>query len=373
MNMMHCCFGGSRDEKKEQGRNNQDLSGSLPVHLQLFTYNELRSATNNFHPINKIGRGGFGTVYKGILRNGRQVAIKALSAGSKQGVKEFLTEIDMISNVKHPNLVELIGCCVQGTDRILVYEYVENNSLDRALLGSKSNAKKLDWSMRSSICLGAAKGLAFLHEELEPHIVHRDIKASNILLDKEFVAKIGDFGLAKLFPENITHISTRVAGTTGYLAPEYAIGGKLTKKADVYSFGVLTLELISGRGNSEASWGDMQECLLEYTWKLYEEGKLLELVDPEIEEYPEDKVIRYAKIALFCTQAAPARRPSMTQVVAMLSKDIRLNDKELTAPGFFNSSGYSGGPSSMMQGTHASVSQPFTSSAITTITQVTPR
>ncbi|KAK9089345.1 hypothetical protein Scep_028427 [Stephania cephalantha] len=193
----------------------------------------------------------------------------------------------MISNVKHPNLVELIGCCVQGTDRILVYEYMENKSLDRALLGSKSNAIKLDWSMRSSICLGAAKGLAFLHEELEPHVVHRDIKASNILLDKEFVPKIGDFGLAKLFPENITHISTRVAGTTGYLAPEYAIGGKLTKKADVYSFGVLTLELISGRANSEASWGDnMQTGLLEWTWKLYEEGKLQELVDPEVEEYP---------------------------------------------------------------------------------------
>ncbi|GFQ08004.1 probable LRR receptor-like serine/threonine-protein kinase at1g53430, partial [Phtheirospermum japonicum] len=178
-----------------------------------FTYSELRVATNNFNRTNKIGRGGFGTVYKGILKNGTEVAVKTLSVGSKQGAHEFLTEIDTISNVKHPNLVELLGCCVHGANQILVYEYLENSSIDRALLGSKRSIN-LDWKKRSAICIGTARGLAYLHEELMPRIVHRDIKASNILLDVDFQPKIGDFGLAKLFPDDITHISTKVAGTT---------------------------------------------------------------------------------------------------------------------------------------------------------------
>lgn len=147
------------------------------------------------------------------MRDGTQVAIKALSAGSKQGIKEFLTELATISEIRHPNLVQLLGCCVEGDHRILVYEYMENNSLHTALLGSYSNRAELDWPKRAAICLGTAKGLAFLHEDAEPGIVHRDIKASNVLLDEDFVPKIGDFGLAKLFPDNVTHVSTRVAGT----------------------------------------------------------------------------------------------------------------------------------------------------------------
>nr|DAD20891.1 TPA_asm: hypothetical protein HUJ06_022354 [Nelumbo nucifera] len=262
---MSCgCFGAPAVEKKKyHAYTHQDATEPLPGNIKIFRYNELKSATNNFDASNKIGRGGFGTVYKGILSNGTKVAVKALSAESKQGVNQFLAEIQTVSNVKHPNLVELIGCCVQGNNRILVYEYVENNSLDRALLGSKSKSTKLDWDKRSSICMGTARGLIFLHEELEPPIVHRDIKASNILLGKDFIAKIGDFGLAKLFPENITHISTRLAGTTGYLAPEYVLRGQLTKKADVYSFGVLTLEVISGRSVA-TTWGEMKKCLLEW-------------------------------------------------------------------------------------------------------------
>ncbi|KAL5715588.1 hypothetical protein ACHQM5_017388 [Ranunculus cassubicifolius] len=307
----------------------------LPVNIQIFSYDELRSATGNFHDRNKLGRGGFGTVYKGLLRNGVQVAVKALSALSRQGLHEFLTELDTVSNVKNPNLVQIFGCCVEGSNRILVYEYVENNSLDRALLGSKDSTIKLDWSARSGICVGTARGLAFLHEELEPPIVHRDIKASNILLDKDFVPKIGDFGLAKLFPEDITHISTRVAGTSGYLAPEYALRGQLTKKADIYSFGVLLIEIVCGRSNIEGTWGGMPKFLIEQTWQHYEEGNLLDLVDPDLEDYAEEEIIRYIKVALFCTQAAPSRRPRMNQVVSMLTRDIRLNEKELTPPGFF--------------------------------------
>ncbi|MQL90909.1 hypothetical protein Taro_023504 [Colocasia esculenta] len=313
----------------------EDLSGfSSGKNVKVFSYNDLMLATDKFHPSNKIGRGGFGTVFKGTLTDGRQVAVKVLSAESKQGIKEFVSEIDSITNVVHMNLVELLGCCIQGTDRILVYDYAENGSLDRALLGSDNEMSKLDWNIRSAICLGTARGLMFLHEELEPPIVHRDIKASNILLDKDFVPKIGDFGLAKLFPDNVTHISTCVAGTTGYLAPEYAMGGRLTKKADIYSFGVLVLEIVSGRNNAHASWSDVEKFLLEWTWHLYEDGRLLELVDPYLGEFSEEEVLRYIKVALFCTQGAAKRRPSMPQVVQMLSKPILLNEKELTPPGF---------------------------------------
>ncbi|XP_043698084.1 cold-responsive protein kinase 1-like isoform X2 [Telopea speciosissima] len=308
----------------------------------------------------------------GILEDGTQVAVKALSAESRQGANEFLTEIQTVKNIRHPNLVELLGCCIQGNNRILVYEYVENNSLDCALLGPKSKTIKLDWSRRSVICIGTARGLAFLHEELEPHIVHRDIKASNILLDKDFAPKIGDFGLAKLFPENITHISTRIAGTNGYLAPEYAMRGRLTKKADVYSFGVLMLEIISGRSSTKVTWGGTHKLLLEWTWQLYEEGKLLELVDPELGEYSGEEVLRYIKVALFCTQAAAGRRPTMTQVVDMLSRHIRLNEKELTPPGLFQESGGLSG--TLPSSSKASIdSTTQLQSSVFTITEVTPR
>ncbi|XP_011006887.1 PREDICTED: putative serine/threonine-protein kinase isoform X1 [Populus euphratica] len=373
---MRCsCFGGpSVDRKKGTAAGTlHGMDGDLLQDINHLSYNELRSATDNFHASNKIGRGGFGTVYKGTLKSGTQVAVKTLSAQSKQGVQEFLNEIKTISKVKHPNLVELIGCCAQGTNRILVYEYVENSSLDRALLGSRSTDIKLDWGRRSAICLGIARGLDFLHKEVVPHIVHRDIKASNILLDKDFNPKIGDFGLAKLFPDNITHISTRIAGTTGYLAPEYALGGQLTMKADVYSFGVLILEIISGRSNTKPSWGGTQKLLLEWAWQLHEEGKHLELVDPEMGEFPEEEVIRYIKVAFFCTQSAANRRPLMTQVVDMLSRQIQLNDKEITAPGFFQDSDSPGGGPSSTKGSYADSSGYQMSSVPVRITEVTPR
>ncbi|KAL5216561.1 hypothetical protein ABZP36_007962 [Zizania latifolia] len=331
--MNWCCFPKSNKRENPYPRGITGISSEK--NIRLFSYSELRSATDNFNRSNKIGRGGFGTVYKGTIRNARDVAVKVLSAESRQGIREFLTEIDVITNVKHPNLVELIGCCVEGNNRILVYEYLENSSLDRALLGSNSEPANFTWSIRSAICIGIARGLAYLHEEIASPIVHRDIKASNVLLDKHYNPKIGDFGLAKLFPDNITHISTRVAGTTGYLAPEYAWHGQLTKRADIYSFGVLVLEIVSGKSSSRSIMAD-DKILLEKAWELYEAGKLKELVDPEIGDYPEEEVLRYIKIALFCTQAAAARRPTMLQVETMLSKLIRINERELTAPGYIH-------------------------------------
>ncbi|XP_031114475.1 cold-responsive protein kinase 1-like [Ipomoea triloba] len=371
---MSCCFGGSSVRRRRSSNNcshheARDTGGHSVGTTTNFSYTELKEATNNFSQVNKIGRGGFGTVYKGTLR-GLQVAVKALSAESRQGIREFLTEIETISNVKHPNLVELIGCCVHGDNRLLVYEYLENRSLDRALFGQRRDAN-LDWRTRAAICIGTAEGLAYLHEILVPHIVHRDIKASNILLDKDYKPKIGDFGLAKLFPENITHISTKIAGTTGYLAPEYVIGGQLTLKADVYSFGVLILEVISARSSSSINWGGQQKLLLERAWELYEGGNLLELVDSELGQYPEKEVLKYMKVALFCTQANASRRPMMSQVIDMLSKDIRLNEKELTPPGFFQDSDKRGSPSKQNLSA-TSTSRPM-SSAPFTITQVTAR
>ncbi|KAL6907585.1 hypothetical protein ACP4OV_002624 [Aristida adscensionis] len=334
-----CLLGSSKSRPDQNGPaatsspRSGDVLSKAGSNVQVFSLNELKSATRNFHMMNCIGRGGFGSVYKGVLKNGAQIAIKKLSAESKQGTNEFLTEINVISNVRHPNLVQLIGCCVEGDNRLLVYEYAENNSLANALLGPKNRCIPLDWRKRAAICIGTASGLAFLHEEAQPRIVHRDIKASNILLDKKLLPKIGDFGLAKLFPDTITHISTRVAGTMGYLAPEYALLGQLTKKADIYSFGVLVLEVISGQSSSKSTWGPDMHVLVEWTWKLREEGRLLEIVDPDLDGYPEEQMLRFIKVALLCTQATSHQRPSMKQVVHMLSNQTEIDLHNVVPPG----------------------------------------
>ncbi|CAI0468622.1 unnamed protein product [Linum tenue] len=321
--MKCCCFGAAAADREDGAATSSrawahhGVDGDLLRDVNHISYNTLRSATDDFDFRKKIGRGGFGTVYKGTLRDGREIAVKALSVHSKQGVREFLNEIRAMAKVKHPNLVELIGCCAQGSNRILVYEFVENNSLDHCLLGSRSSNIRLNWGKRAAICLEIARGLAYLHEELVPHIVHRDIKASNILLDRELNPKIGDFGLAKLFPDDITHISTRIAGTTY--------------------------------------------------------GSLLELVDTEMGEFDEEAVVRHMKVAFFCTQATANRRPSMSQVVEMLSTSIRLNDKLLTAPGFFqDSDGVSAGGPSVNKRSTAQSSDNHSSVPVT-ITEVAPR
>ncbi|KAL5176055.1 Cold-responsive protein kinase 1 [Glycine soja] len=301
--------------------------------VKLYSYKELRNATEDFSPANKIGEGGFGPVYKGRLKDGKVAAIKVLSAESRQGVKEFLTEINVISEIQHENLVKLYGCCVEKNNRILVYNYLENNSLSQTLLGGGHSSLYFDWRTRCKICIGVARGLAYLHEEVRPHIVHRDIKASNILLDKDLTPKISDFGLAKLIPANMTHVSTRVAGTIGYLAPEYAIGGKLTRKADIYSFGVLLGEIISGRCNTNSRLPIEEQFLLERTWDLYERKELVGLVDMSLNgEFDAEQACKFLKIGLLCTQESPKHRPSMSSVVKMLTGKMDVDDSKITKP-----------------------------------------
>uniref|UniRef100_A0A1J3I247 non-specific serine/threonine protein kinase n=1 Tax=Noccaea caerulescens TaxID=107243 RepID=A0A1J3I247_NOCCA len=322
--------------KKRRDNNalDKELRG-LDLQTGTFTLRQIKAATDNFDATMKIGEGGFGSVYKGVLSEGKLIAVKQLSAKSRQGNREFVNEIGMISALQHPNLVKLYGCCVEGNQLILVYEYLENNCLSRALFGKDVSARlKLDWSTRKKICLGIAKGLTFLHEESRIKIVHRDIKASNVLLDKDLNAKISDFGLAKLNDDGNTHISTRIAGTVGYMAPEYAMRGYLTEKADVYSFGVVALEIVSGKSNTNFRPSEDFVYLLDWAYVLQERGSLLELVDPTLgSDYSEEEAMLMLNVALMCTNASPTLRPTMSQVVSLLEGKTAMQEL-LSDPSF---------------------------------------
>eukprot|EP00253_Pinus_taeda_P036147 PITA_36147 len=295
------------------------LSATIPNREFIFKYQTLKGATSNFHAERKLGEGGFGSVFKGDLPDGREVAVKRLKIGSSQGDIQFFNEVNLISRVQHRNLVKLLGCSVENSERLLVYEYLQNSSLDNIIYDIEKR-HLLDWRQRYEIIVGTARGLAYLHEESEIRIIHRDIKASNILLDNNHKPKITDFGLAKLFEDDKTHVSTKVAGTLGYMAPEYAYGGHLTEKADVFSFGVLVLEIISGTKNQSSAQDT--EFLIERTWKLYNAERALEVMDPTLEgSYSWEEGIMVIKIGLLCAQAAAALRPSMSRVVSMLTSE----------------------------------------------------
>ncbi|KAF5728245.1 LRR receptor-like serine/threonine-protein kinase [Tripterygium wilfordii] len=256
---------------------------------------------------------------KGTLSDGAVIAVKQLSSRSKQGNREFVNEIGMISALQHQNLVRLYGCCIEGNQLLLVYEYLENNSLARALFGPEDQRLNLNWETRKKISMGIARGLFYLHEESRLKIVHRDIKATNVLLDKDLTAKISDFGLAKLDEEENTHISTRIAGTIGYMAPEYAMRGYLTDKADVYSFGVVLLEIVSGKSNTNYRPKEEFVYLLDWAYVQQEQGNLLELVDPSLgSNYSAEEAVRMLNLALLCTNPSPTLRPSMSMVLSML-------------------------------------------------------
>ncbi|KAL0006438.1 hypothetical protein SO802_013999 [Lithocarpus litseifolius] len=312
-----------RKSKRLQTSDDKELLG-LDTGPFTFSYAELKTATKEFNPANKLGEGGFGPVYKGTLYDGRVVAVKQLSAASHQGKNQFITEIAVISAVQQRNLVKLYGCCIEADKRLLVYEYLENRSLDQALFGEKS--LNLNWPTRYDICLGVARGLAYLHEESRLRIVHRDVKASNILLDSNLIPKLSDFGLAKLYDDdNKSHISTGLAGTIGYLAPEYAMRGHLTEKTDVFAFGIVALEIVSGRLNSDSSLEEEKAYLLEWAWQLHENNCEVDLVDAKLSEFNVEEVKRVMGVSFLCTQASPTLRPLMSRVVAMLLGDIEVS------------------------------------------------
>ncbi|KAK3121398.1 hypothetical protein QOZ80_8BG0652300 [Eleusine coracana subsp. coracana] len=289
----------------------------------VFSNAELKLATDNFSHQNILGEGGYGLVYKGKLSDGRVIAVKQLSQTSHQGKSQFVTEVATVSAVQHRNLVKMYGCCIDSNPPLLVYEYLENRSLDRALFGD--SGLSLNWSTRFEIIVGIARGLAYLHEESSVRIVHRDIKASNILLDTDLTPKISDFGLAKLYDEKKTHVSTKIAGTLGYLAPEYAMKGHLTEKVDVFAFGVVVLETVAGRSNTDNSLEEDKMFLFEWAWELYEKGQALDIVDPRLEEeFESEEALRVIKVALLCTQGSPHQRPPMSTVVAMLTRDFEM-------------------------------------------------
>ncbi|KAI9119352.1 hypothetical protein K1719_010027 [Acacia pycnantha] len=308
-----------------------------------FTYEELVRATDGFSDANLLGQGGFGYVHKGILPNGKEVAIKQLKAGSGQGEREFQAEVEIISRVHHRHLVSLVGYCITGHQRLLVYEFVLNNTLEFHLHGK--GRPTMDWPTRLKIALGSAKGLAYLHEDCHPKIIHRDIKAANILLDFKFEAKVADFGLAKFSPDVNTHVSTRVMGTFGYLAPEYASSGKLSDKSDVFSFGVMLLELITGRRPVDTTHTFMDDSLVEWARPLLiralEEHDFDSVVDPRIkDEYDVNEMTRMVACGAACTRHSARHRPKMSQVVRALEGDMSLSDlNEGIKPG--HSSAYS--------------------------------
>ncbi|MCO5607383.1 hypothetical protein L7F22_061579 [Adiantum nelumboides] len=284
---------------------------------EVFPLQHLQNASNSFQPTNKLGDGGYGSVYKGVLWDGREVALKRLHAKSHQGEREFFNEVNIITTVQHRNLIRLFGCCAEGSERILVYEYLKNKSLDKHLFECNDRQACLTWPQRYEIIIGIARGLAYLHEESRVCIVHRDIKPSNILLDENMVPKVADFGLARLCEQS--HISTKIAGTIGYLAPEHAMTGRVTDKTDTYSFGLLALEVISGRRCWDAQH---DEGLLHLSWGLHEgHGHVQELVDPQLRDNCiKEEVFRVMRVALLCLQEREEGRPRMSRVVTLLSE-----------------------------------------------------
>ncbi|KAJ6989369.1 receptor-like protein kinase [Populus alba x Populus x berolinensis] len=302
------------------------MSG-LPEFSQLgwghwFTLRDLQVATNRFSKDNIIGDGGYGVVYQGHLINGTPVAVKKLLNNPGQADKDFRVEVEAIGHVRHKNLVRLLGYCMEGTQRMLVYEYVNNGNLEQWLHGGMRQHGYLTWEARMKILLGTAKALAYLHEAIEPKVVHRDIKSSNILIDNNFNAKLSDFGLAKLLGAGKSYITTRVMGTFGYVAPEYANSGLLNEKSDVYSFGVVLLEAITGRDPVDHGRPENEVNLVEWLKTMVARRRSEEVVDPMIETRPSTSALKRGLLtALRCVDPDADKRPKMSQVVRMLESE----------------------------------------------------
>lgn len=320
-----CCGIGS--DRKERGKKQQTW--------RVFSLKELHSATNNFNYDNKLGEGGFGSVYWGQLWDGSQIAVKRLKVWSNKADMEFSVEVEILARVRHKNLLSLRGYCAEGQERLIVYDYMPNLSLLSHLHGHHSSECHLDWKRRMKIAIGSAEGIAYLHHQATPHIIHRDIKASNVLLDPDFQARVADFGFAKLIPDGATHVTTRVKGTLGYLAPEYAMLGKASESCDVYSFGILLLELATGKKPLEKLSATMKRTIIDWALPIVVEKKIDELADPKLNgDYNADELKRVVLVALCCSHSRPEKRPTMLEVVELLKgeskeKLAKLEDDEL--------------------------------------------
>lgn len=343
----------SKKQRRKKGNNVEDLEqGSRPRMRPItgaiwFKIEELEKATKNFSQKNFIGRGGFGVVYKGTLSDGTVVAVKKIVESDFQQDSDFRNEVEIISNLRHRNLVPLRGCCViddsdndddGGSQKYLVYDYMPNSNLDDHLFGSSSNQsgavrKPLTWPQRKNIILDVARGLAYLHYGVKPAIYHRDIKATNILLDSDMRARVADFGLAKQIKEGNSHLTTRVAGTHGYLAPEYALYGQLTEKSDVYSFGVVVLETMCGRRALDLSSSGSANTVLitDWAWSLVKEGRVDEVFEPfllregeSLELNPRGIMERFVRVGILCAHVMVALRPTIADALKMLEGDIEV-------------------------------------------------
>ncbi|XP_031486782.1 cysteine-rich receptor-like protein kinase 25 isoform X1 [Nymphaea colorata] len=291
--------------------------------LPTVRFRTVRIATDNFSESNKLGQGGFGPVYKGILPNGQEVAVKRLSRHSLQGLSEYKNEVNLIGNLQHKNLVRLLGCCLEEDEMMLIYEYLPNKSVD-AFLNDAEKRALLDWEKRLNIIMGTARGMAYLHHDSRLSIIHRDLKAANVLLDEQMNSKISDFGMARIFSGNQTQVNTKIiVGTYGYMSPEYAMDGLFSIKSDVYSFGILLLEIISGQLNRKFHHPHKEaRSLVGYAWSLWREGKGLEFVDPLLRvTSPTREILRCIHIGLLCVQDDAESRPTMASVLLMLGSD----------------------------------------------------
>ncbi|XP_047940991.1 cysteine-rich receptor-like protein kinase 44 [Salvia hispanica] len=303
-----------KQKPEENFENTEEVSTD---DCQQYDLAKIRAATDDFSADNKLGEGGFGAVYKGRFSNGQEIAVKRLSMGSGQGDTEFKNEVLLVARLQHRNLVRLLGFCVEGNERILVYEFLENSSLDKFLFDPKKRSE-LNWDRRFNIIRGIARGIVYMHEDSRLKIIHRDLKASNILLDRDMNPKIADFGTARLFKQDETQGNTsRIVGTYGYMSPEYIMHGQISVKTDVFSFGVLVLEIMSGRKHNAIIHDGELEDLLTYAWEKWEQGTPEDSIDPILGNGLQE-MLRCMHIGLLCVQEDPRMRPTMAEVVIML-------------------------------------------------------
>ncbi|TQE04144.1 hypothetical protein C1H46_010256 [Malus baccata] len=321
-----------RRVKLREGHGNSDEN--LVESLQ-YDFETIKSATDDFSDANKLGRGGFGTVYKGRLLNGQLIAVKRLSKNSEQGDREFKNEVELLAQLQHRNLVRLLGFCIKAKERLLIYQYVANASLDHFIFDPQNNAH-LEWETRYKIIQGIARGILYLHEDSRVRIIHRDLKASNILLDEDMNPKIADFGMARLFMIDQTQGDTKtIVGTYGYMAPEYAIHGRFSVKTDIFSFGVLVLEIISAKKIGSFQYGKNAEDLLSYAWRNWREETPQNIIDPTLTTSSRIEIMRCIHIGLLCVQQNAVDRPTVVSIVSMLNSET-LTLSVPSRPAFFS-------------------------------------